>query len=67
MTVKTPSGEVLSDSSWDDGPDTVQDLLNQLGTTDPQAVRELMSQPQWNDFSQALRQDVAAWLADRPQ
>ena len=70
MTVRLPPGvtldgdDLLADSEWDNGPDTVNDVLRQLGTDDPAAVRELMNTPQWNDFSPQVRQDVAAWLAD---
>ena len=71
MTYKLPPGETLdganelSESTWEDeGPDSIHDVLAQLGTGDPAAVRKLMTQPQWNDFSLALRQDVTAWLAD---
>jgi hypothetical protein len=67
VTYETEDGEVLSTSTWDEeGPDTIHDVLTQLGTTNPAAVKALMKTPQWNDFSLALRRDVEAWLADHP-
>jgi len=59
-------GNVLSDSEWTQGPETLQDIFTGLGSSDPVKVRELMKTPQWEDFPLSLRREVEAWLADRP-
>ena len=74
MTYALPPGEeldgenVLSTSSWDfdDGPDSLDDIFTQLGTRDPNTLAALTKSPQWDDFSQRVRDDVSAWLADNP-
>jgi hypothetical protein len=66
VTRELEDGTLISDSNWDDeGPDTLADVLNQLGTSDPQAVKALTQKPQWGDFSLALRHEVEQWLADQ--
>jgi hypothetical protein len=60
-------GNVLSDSTWDDGPDTADDVLRQLGTDDPGAVKALMDEPQWDDFSPKVQNEILAWLRQHDQ
>jgi hypothetical protein len=75
MTMRLPPGEelygtnVLAESYWDEGPDTVDDVLAELGPFPGRdeavaAIRHLMTQAQWSDFSQDLRDSVLAWLGN---
>lgn len=77
MTVKLPpwmgplpdGTDTLSVSQWEEGPDTVEDLLGELGPFNSvaeqvNALKDLMRTPQWNDFSRDLRDETRAWVGE---